>query len=53
MPRAIGTRRASTVPRVTGIGGIFFKAADPASLARWYEKHLGVTLSGKSMSVFH
>ena len=29
--------------KVTGIGGIFFRAADPKGLADWYEKHLGVT----------
>jgi predicted enzyme related to lactoylglutathione lyase len=28
--------------RVTGIGGIFFKAADPKKLAAWYKKHLGL-----------
>ncbi len=28
--------------RVDGIGGFFFKAADAASLGRWYEAHLGV-----------
>ena len=28
--------------RVTGIGGIFFKAKDPAALRAWYEKHLGI-----------
>lgn len=28
--------------RATGIGGIFFKAKDPAALAAWYGKHLGV-----------
>lgn len=31
--------------RVTGIGGIFFKAkGDPKALAAWYEKHLGMKL---------
>ena len=30
--------------RVTGIGGLFFKAQDPEGLAGWYDKHLGVTL---------
>lgn len=30
--------------RVTGIGGIFFKANDPAKLCDWYEKHLGIKL---------
>lgn len=28
--------------RVTGIGGIFFKAKDPAALQAWYKRHLGI-----------
>ena len=28
--------------RVTGIGGIFFKADDPEKMYQWYEKHLGI-----------
>jgi predicted enzyme related to lactoylglutathione lyase len=28
--------------RVTGIGGIFFQARDPAALGAWYKKHLGI-----------
>ena len=28
--------------RVTGIGGIFFCAEDPAALGAWYKKHLGI-----------
>jgi len=28
--------------RVTGIGGIFFKARDPAALRAWYRTHLGI-----------
>jgi predicted enzyme related to lactoylglutathione lyase len=28
--------------RVTGIGGIFFKAKEPEKLYAWYEKHLGL-----------
>ena len=28
--------------RVTGIGGIFFKARDPVALRAWYERHLGI-----------
>ena len=28
--------------RVTGIGGIFIKSADPQRLRDWYRKHLGV-----------
>jgi catechol 2,3-dioxygenase-like lactoylglutathione lyase family enzyme len=33
------------MPRVTGIGGVFFKANDPERLCAWYERHLG--LKGK------
>ena len=29
--------------RVLGIGGLFFRARDPKSLAEWYRIHLGVT----------
>jgi predicted enzyme related to lactoylglutathione lyase len=28
--------------RVTGIGGIFFKAKDPVALRAWYKEHLGI-----------
>lgn len=28
--------------RVTGLGGIFFKADDPERLYQWYETHLGI-----------
>ena len=28
--------------RVTGIGGIFFKCADPAATRDWYNKHLDI-----------
>ena len=28
--------------RVTGIGGIFFHARDPAALRAWYRTHLGI-----------
>jgi predicted enzyme related to lactoylglutathione lyase len=31
-------------PRVTGIGGIFFKAKDPAALKAWYSKYLGIRM---------
>jgi predicted enzyme related to lactoylglutathione lyase len=29
--------------RVLGIGGVFFRAHDPAGLAAWYRDHLGLT----------
>lgn len=30
--------------KVTGIGGLFFRAKDPKVLAKWYSDHLGVNL---------
>ena len=27
---------------VTGIGGVFFRAKDPAALSKWYERQLGI-----------
>jgi len=30
--------------KVSGIGGVFFRAADPVALGRWYRDHLGVAL---------
>jgi predicted enzyme related to lactoylglutathione lyase len=30
--------------RVTGIGGVFLRARDPAALAAWYAEHLGIEL---------
>lgn len=30
--------------KVIGLGGIFFKARDPAALSAWYARHLGLTL---------
>ncbi|CAM5180013.1 glyoxalase [Bosea thiooxidans] len=35
--------------RVTGIGGLFFRARDPQALAAWYERHLGVDDLNKSV----
>ena len=31
--------------RVTGIGGLFFRARDPGELGRWYRRHLGIALT--------
>jgi len=30
--------------KVTGIGGVFFKASDPPALSAWYQQHLGIPL---------
>ena len=31
-----------TAQRITGLGGVFFKARNPAKLGAWYKKHLGL-----------
>jgi len=28
--------------KITGIGGVFFRAKDPDALSDWYQKHLGI-----------
>jgi predicted enzyme related to lactoylglutathione lyase len=39
--------------RVTGIGGVFFKARDPRALGTWYREKLGVaTRDGAPFSTF-
>lgn len=39
---AVDTIVPDTTPRVTGIGGIFFKSEDPAALSQWYYDALGL-----------
>jgi glyoxylase I family protein len=34
--------------KVTGIGGLFFRARDHVTLGRWYQEHLGITLTPSS-----
>ena len=38
--------------RVTGIGGIFFRAKDPAALRAWYQRHLGVDVQSWGGTAF-
>jgi predicted enzyme related to lactoylglutathione lyase len=38
--------------RVTGIGGIFFKAKNPVALCAWYKKHLGIDVQEWGGAVF-
>ena len=38
--------------RVTGIGGIFFKAQDPETLKEWYRRHLGLEPQADGTVVF-
>ena len=38
--------------RVTGIGGVFFRAGDPNALVAWYGEHLGVPIQDDGYVVF-
>lgn len=39
--------------RISGIGGVFFRAHDPAGLAQWYRDHLGVPIDpGQTFGAF-
>jgi len=40
------------VARVTGIGGVFLKARDPATLSAWYRDRLGVPVQEGNFAVF-
>lgn len=39
--------------RVTGVGGIFFKARDPQGLSAWYARHLGLSIEEFGGTLFH
>jgi predicted enzyme related to lactoylglutathione lyase len=47
-----GRENSSVAERVTGIGGVFFRAQDPKALVDWYREHLGVPLSSDGYVVF-
>jgi glyoxylase I family protein len=34
--------------KVVGIGGLFFRAKDPAALGQWYHEHLGIVITPTS-----
>jgi len=38
--------------RVTGIGGIFLRAKDPAALGAWYKTHLGIDVQAWGGAIF-
>ena len=41
-----------STPRVTGIGGVFFKARDATALRAWYQRHLGLAVEDWGGMVF-
>jgi glyoxylase I family protein len=49
-----GSAGEMKMEKVTGIGGLFFRAHDPKALGRWYQEHLGISLtpSGEGDSVW-
>lgn len=36
---------SDTIPKVTGIGGIFFRSQDPQKAREWYGKNLGLAVN--------
>jgi len=52
--KATVRRRRAGLPRrrVTGLGGIFFKARDPRRLTAWYRDHLGIAAGEDGAVVF-
>ena len=45
-------RIGAHMKRVTGIGGIFFKAKDAPSLQAWYKRHLGIDVQAWGGAAF-
>lgn len=43
-----GIAGGTEMEKVTGIGGFFFRAQDPKALGRWYQQHLGISLTPSS-----
>jgi len=41
-PMGLVPKGETTLERVGGIGGFFFRAKDPKALAKWYEENLGI-----------
>ena len=38
--------------RVRGIGGVFFKSANPEALRAWYARHLDIVSQGETGTMF-
>ncbi len=43
-----GIAAGTEMEKVTGIGGLFFRAHDPKALGLWYQQHLGISLTPTS-----
>ena len=51
-PRAKPVEPGAVMERVTGIGGVFFRASDPEALVAWYAEHVGVPVQPDGYVVF-
>ena len=40
----VDTIAIDTTPKVTGIGGIFFRSENPQDISKWYGDHLGLAI---------
>src|ERR1700736_6811360 len=47
-----GIAGGTEMEKVTGIGGLFFRAHDPKTLGRWYQQHLGISLTPSKLRGF-
>src|SRR5262245_37244375 len=47
-----GHKEQRVMRRVTGIGGVFFKARDPERLRAWYREHLGLDIQAWGGATF-
>ena len=45
-----GAAPGAEMEKVTGIGGLFFRAHDPKALVKWYREHLGIGFTPTSES---
>src|SRR6476659_8867954 len=53
VPAGVGSAdRRGKMARVLGIGGVFFKAKDPATLTHWYRDVIGIELEDWGGIVF-
>lgn len=46
------SERHEPTERVTGIGGVFFRARDPKALLAWYREHLGIPGDEEDIAIF-
>lgn len=48
----ITKQNKTTMKKVTGVGGIFFKCKDPKKMTEWYQKNLGLNTNSYGGATF-